>query len=188
MPPRACGTLGHLIIRPPARDRIPPGRSIPWCSVSCPRCVPYWEVNQAAKHLPPWDKIWTEPGVRLACPACRSTLTTSWAAINKFQKKVLSKPDGRIDPGEPTIKALSGVICDSPAVPLGRLGLVAQPNQIAGGAPVPAVDEVVAAAAILDARANSERARTSARAAWPKARAKTPVHSCLLQQAFRNGQ
>jgi hypothetical protein len=77
-PPRACGTLGHLIIRPPARDRIPPGRSIPWCSISCPRCVPCWEVNQAAKHLPPWDKIWTEPGVRLACPACRSTLTTSW--------------------------------------------------------------------------------------------------------------
>jgi peptidoglycan hydrolase-like protein with peptidoglycan-binding domain len=59
------------------------------------------------------------------------------AAINKFQKKVLSKPDGRIDPGGPTIKALSGVICDSPAVPLGRLGLVAQPNQVGGGPPMP---------------------------------------------------
>lgn len=59
------------------------------------------------------------------------------AAINKFQKKVLSKPDGRIDPGGPTIKALSGVICDSPAVPPGRLGLVAQPNQISGGPPAP---------------------------------------------------
>ena len=33
------------------------------------------------------------------------------AAINKVQKKVLSKPDGRIDPGGPTIKALIGVIC-----------------------------------------------------------------------------
>ena len=60
------------------------------------------------------------------------------AAINKFQKKVLPKPDGRIDPGGPTIKALSSVICDSPAVPLGRLGLVAQPNQISGGPPAPA--------------------------------------------------
>jgi peptidoglycan hydrolase-like protein with peptidoglycan-binding domain len=59
------------------------------------------------------------------------------AAINKFQKKVLSKPDGRIDPGGPTIKALIGVICDSPAVPLGRLGLLAQPNQISGGPPAP---------------------------------------------------
>jgi peptidoglycan hydrolase-like protein with peptidoglycan-binding domain len=74
------------------------------------------------------------------------------AAINKFQKKVLSKPDGRIDPGGPTIKALIGVICDSPAVPLGRLGLVAQPNQIAGGPPVPAVGTVEAAVALLEAR------------------------------------
>ena len=76
--PRACGSLGHIIIRPPARDRVRAGQSIPWCSISCPRCVPTWEVNQAAKHLPPWDKIWTERGVQLACPACRSALTTSW--------------------------------------------------------------------------------------------------------------
>jgi hypothetical protein len=44
--PRPCGSLGHIIIRPPARDRIPPGRSIPWCSISCPRCVPCWEISQ----------------------------------------------------------------------------------------------------------------------------------------------
>jgi peptidoglycan hydrolase-like protein with peptidoglycan-binding domain len=74
------------------------------------------------------------------------------AAINKFQKKVLSSPDGRIDPGGPTIKALVGVICDSPAVPPGRLGLAARPNQVAGGPPVPAVPIVQAAVAILDAK------------------------------------
>ena len=60
------------------------------------------------------------------------------AAINKFQKKVLSRPDGRIDPDGPTIKALAGLICDSPAVLPGRLGLVARPNQVAGGPPAPA--------------------------------------------------
>lgn len=59
------------------------------------------------------------------------------AAINKFQGKVLSRPDGRIDPKGPTIKALSGLICDSPAILPGRLGLIARPNQVAGGPPAP---------------------------------------------------
>lgn len=77
-PPRACRTLGHVIIKPPAHDRIPPGRPIPWCCIECPRCVPHWEVSQAAKHLPPWNKIWTSPGARIACPACRAPLTTVW--------------------------------------------------------------------------------------------------------------
>ena len=72
VPPRTCGSLGHIIIRPPARDRVRAGQSIPWCSISCPRCVLTWEVNQAAKHLPPWNRIWTRPCVQLACPACRS--------------------------------------------------------------------------------------------------------------------
>lgn len=78
IPPRACGCLGHIIVRPPSSDFIPSNRSIPWCSIACPRCVPHWEVSQAARHLPPWDKIWTQAGVRLACPACRSLLTTTW--------------------------------------------------------------------------------------------------------------
>jgi Zn finger protein HypA/HybF involved in hydrogenase expression len=77
-PPRACGCLGYVMIKPGARDLIPPGRSIPWCSIECPRCVPYWEVSQAARHLPPWNRIWTRPGVRVACPACGSPLTTVW--------------------------------------------------------------------------------------------------------------
>jgi hypothetical protein len=51
--PRPCGSLGHIIIRPPARDRIPPGRSIPWCSISCPRCVPCWEISQVRLDRPP---------------------------------------------------------------------------------------------------------------------------------------
>jgi hypothetical protein len=76
--PRSCGCTGMLSIRPPSRDFIPPDRAVPWCSIACPRCVPPWEVNQAARHLPPWKNIWTEPGVRLACPACRSPVTTTW--------------------------------------------------------------------------------------------------------------
>ena len=77
-PSRVCGCLGHIIVRPPPADFIPPHRSIAWCSITCARCVPHWEVSQAAKHLPPWDKIWTRPGERLACPACRTPLTTTW--------------------------------------------------------------------------------------------------------------
>jgi len=46
--------------------------------MACPRCVPHWEVSQAAKHLPPWTNVFTRPGVRVACPACRSALTTVW--------------------------------------------------------------------------------------------------------------
>ena len=74
------------------------------------------------------------------------------AAINKFQKKVLSSPDGRIDPDGPTIKALVGVIVDSPAVPPGRLGLAARPNQVAGSPPLPILPIAQAAKAILDGR------------------------------------
>jgi phage FluMu protein Com len=77
-PLRVCGCLGQIIVRVRPADVIPPGKSVPWCEVSCPRCVPYWSVSQAAKHLPPWNRIWTQPDVRVACPACRSTLTTVW--------------------------------------------------------------------------------------------------------------
>lgn len=59
------------------------------------------------------------------------------AAINRFQSKVLPHPDGRIDINGPTIKALSGLICDSPAILPGRLGLIARPNQAAGHPPAP---------------------------------------------------
>ena len=79
---QVCGCLGHVIVRPRPTDFIPPNKAIPWCSISCPRCVPTWEVSQAAKHLPPWNGIWTKPDVRLACPACRSVLTTSWSGLN----------------------------------------------------------------------------------------------------------
>ena len=78
---RVCGCLGHVIVRPSPADFIPPAKVIPWCSISCPRCVPTWEISQAAKHLPPWNSIWNAPGVRLACPTCRSALTTSWSGL-----------------------------------------------------------------------------------------------------------
>lgn len=78
-PARICGCLGHLLIKPPSQDVISPRRSLPFCIIACPRCVPYWQVNQAPKHLAPWNRIFTFPGVRLACPACRSPLTTSWS-------------------------------------------------------------------------------------------------------------
>jgi hypothetical protein len=75
------------------------------------------------------------------------------AAIDKFQRTVLPHPDGRIDPDGPTIKALSGVICDSPAVLPGRLGLIARPNQVAGGPPgPPTVTNAVANQATADGK------------------------------------
>lgn len=82
VPARVCGCLGHIILRPQTADFIPPSRSIPWCSIACPRCVPHWEISQAAKHLPPWNNVFTQPGVRMACPACRSPLTTSWNGLD----------------------------------------------------------------------------------------------------------
>jgi hypothetical protein len=75
------------------------------------------------------------------------------AAIDRYQRKVLSRPDGRIDPGGPTIKALSGLICSSPAVLPGRLGLIARPNQKAGKPPAPpSTPDPIATQAIADGR------------------------------------
>jgi len=79
---QVCGRLSHIIVRPRPADFIPPSKSIPRYSISCPRCVPTGEVSQAAKHLPPWNGIWTAPDVRLACPACRSVLRTSWNGLD----------------------------------------------------------------------------------------------------------
>ncbi|MBV8188831.1 MAG: hypothetical protein JO339_16445 [Alphaproteobacteria bacterium] len=59
------------------------------------------------------------------------------AAIDKFQAKVLRHPDGRIDVHGPTIKALTALICDSPSVPPGRLGLDGRPGQAAGSPATP---------------------------------------------------
>lgn len=77
-PPRNCGRLGQIIIKPPARDLILPNQSIPWCQIACARCVPQWEISQAAKHRPPWNTVFAKPGVKMGCPACRSALTTVW--------------------------------------------------------------------------------------------------------------
>src|SRR5262245_47509561 len=38
------------------------------------------------------------------------------AAINAYQRKVLTRPDGRIDVNGPTITSLAKVICESPIV------------------------------------------------------------------------
>jgi hypothetical protein len=38
--PRVRGCLGHVIVRPRPDDFIPPSKSIPWCNISCLRCVP----------------------------------------------------------------------------------------------------------------------------------------------------
>ena len=59
------------------------------------------------------------------------------AAIDKYQAKVLPKPDGRIDPAGPTIKALTEFICGSDAVPAGRIGLAGRPGQAAGSPSTP---------------------------------------------------
>jgi len=61
--PWVCGCLGHVIVRPTPADFIPPAKSIPWCSISCPRCVTTWEISQAAKHLPLWRELFREPTV-----------------------------------------------------------------------------------------------------------------------------
>jgi hypothetical protein len=75
---RPCEQLGHIHITPSDTDRIRPGRSIPWCSISRPRCVPVWRIDQAPKHLPPWKVIWAHRSARLACPTCRAVLNTVW--------------------------------------------------------------------------------------------------------------
>ena len=90
---RVWGSLGHIIVRPRPADFILPSRSIPWCSISCPRCVPTWEISQAAKHLPPWNSIWTGPDVRLVCAACRSVLTTSWSGLDSIPHTDGYRPD-----------------------------------------------------------------------------------------------
>ena len=59
------------------------------------------------------------------------------AAIDKFQAKALTGKDGRIDTGGPTIKAMTSLICDSPSVPAGRLGLNGRPGQAAGSPATP---------------------------------------------------
>ncbi len=59
------------------------------------------------------------------------------AAIDKFQAKVLTRTDGRIDVDGPTIKALIALICDSPNIPAGRLGLEGRPGQAAGSPSTP---------------------------------------------------
>ena len=59
------------------------------------------------------------------------------AAIDKYQKKVLTRTDGRIDVDGPTIKALTKLICESPAIPVGRLGLDGRPGQAAGSPSTP---------------------------------------------------
>lgn len=59
------------------------------------------------------------------------------AAIDKIQKKVLRRQDGRIDPQGPTIKALTTLICNSDSVPAGRLGLSGRPGQVAGAPTTP---------------------------------------------------
>jgi hypothetical protein len=89
---QVCGCLGHVIVRPRPADFIPPNKSTPWCSISCPRCVPTWEVSQAARHLHSWNGIWTEPGVRLACSVCRSVLTTSWSGLEGVHRLIILIP------------------------------------------------------------------------------------------------
>lgn len=83
-PARICGGLGQVIINPPPHNVIPPNRSIPHCSISCPRCVPPWDVSQAAKHLPPWKEIFAERDARMRCPniGCRAILTTTWSGFD----------------------------------------------------------------------------------------------------------
>lgn len=52
------------------------------------------------------------------------------AAIRGYQKRLMANPDGRVDPGGPTICALTQFICTSPSVPKGAIG----PNAPTSGA------------------------------------------------------
>ena len=54
------------------------------------------------------------------------------AAINNYQSRLMSKPDGRIDPQGPTINALVGFICESRTVPSGPVGPLAPIAPAAG--------------------------------------------------------
>jgi hypothetical protein len=75
---------GNIIVRPRPADFIPPSKSIPWCSIECPRCVPQWEVSQAVKHLQPGRRFLPSADARLRCPniGCCAILTTTWSGFD----------------------------------------------------------------------------------------------------------
>jgi hypothetical protein len=77
-PDASCDGFGHLRIDPPADQRILADQAIPWWSISCRRCVPHWQIGQAARDRPPWDAVLGRRDVQHGCPARRSTLTTTW--------------------------------------------------------------------------------------------------------------
>lgn len=80
-PARVCGGPGRIIINPPPHHYISPKRSIPHCTIQCPRCAPPWKVSQAAKHLSPWKEIFAaRDDVRMRCPdiGCRTMLSIYW--------------------------------------------------------------------------------------------------------------
>ena len=77
-PDEPCDCLGHVHIDPPADQFIPADRAIPWCSISCRRCVPFWQIGQAVRDWTPWSEVLTRRGIQIGCPACRSVLTTIW--------------------------------------------------------------------------------------------------------------
>jgi hypothetical protein len=73
-----CESLGHVHIVPHSADLVLPRQAIPYCSISCSTCVPYWEIDQARRDREPWTSLFAARGVAIACPTCGKPLHTTW--------------------------------------------------------------------------------------------------------------
>ena len=73
-----CEALGHIHIVPPAADRVLPRQSMPYCTISCSTCVPYWEIDQARSDREPWPGLFGRAKDGIACPTCSKPLHASW--------------------------------------------------------------------------------------------------------------
>jgi hypothetical protein len=73
-----CESLGHIHLIRPKADFVKPQQAIPYCSISCSTCVPYWEIDQARRDREPGTSLFATRGVAIACPACGKPLHTNW--------------------------------------------------------------------------------------------------------------
>lgn len=70
----ACNGPGALSIKP--REPIRAGSAIEHATLHCPRCLPYWEINDVRFGVAPWPDL--HRGERFRCPGCRDLLSMTF--------------------------------------------------------------------------------------------------------------
>ena len=73
LPPRPCGGLGHLFIRP--REPLAVGGAVRLAFLCCRRCVPHWEIQCVPIDPPPWQRSGGGPTIAIAARAAAGTST-----------------------------------------------------------------------------------------------------------------